>query len=393
VQGFRAGRSFVSNYPLFTDFTIDGAVPGDVLTHSGQLLQGSVTVWCQLPMDTLEIVANGSVLHRFYPHPDSLSFTTTFSLDPSQFTWVAARVGGDSGYWHSIPAGGLFAHTAPVYLEIEPLRAHEIIGADQACIDAANYFLDMLTAVQAVFDNHGSFPDNSQAAFDSAMAGATYYFAAMHQEPPTAFAVINPCGDSLVTVSSTTPLFSWLSSSDPDPGDSVSYELSIDLSPDFNSPTTTTGIQTTYYRPPPGQALQPGLVYYWQVLARDTAGNSRTATPSLCSLQVATVVTAADADPPPADWWLAPRPNPFTASVRIEYGAPAGAGEVAVAVYDAAGRLVRRLRTSNDEDGGRFETAWDGRDTHGRRVASGVYFVRMQTANGPALTRKVVLVR
>jgi hypothetical protein len=396
--GLRAGRTFVSNYPLFTEFTIDGSMSGDVVTHSGQPLQGTVTVWCQLPMDTLEIVANGGVLHRFFPDPDSLSFTANFAVDPTQVTWVAARVCGDAGYWHSIPADGLFAHTAPIYFEAGVAQAHNTIGVDQACIDAGNYFLGMLGSVQQMFDNHGIFPDNSQAAFDSAMAGATYYYGALHQEPPTAFDLINPCGDSLVTVASTTPNFSWESSSDPDPGDSVSYELSIDVSPTFSAPLTITGIQETNYRLTSGDSLQSGQLYYWKLLARDTAGNTQSAIPPVCSLYVATTVTGVgNADPPPANWWLGePRPNPFGSSVRIAYRVPPGAGNAGVAVFDAAGRLIRRLRAAGgggSGDGGEYEATWDGRDAGGRRVASGVYFMRLQPASGPSLTRKVVIVR
>jgi flagellar hook assembly protein FlgD len=60
-------------------------------------------------------------------------------------------------------------------------------------------------------------------------------------------------------------------------------------------------------------------------------------------------------------------------------------------VHDVAGRRVRVLEDSFRE-AGRHAAVWDGRDGTGRRVAAGVYFVRLQAAGGE-LTRKIVLLR
>jgi flagellar hook assembly protein FlgD len=60
-------------------------------------------------------------------------------------------------------------------------------------------------------------------------------------------------------------------------------------------------------------------------------------------------------------------------------------------VYDAAGRLVRRL-VDGARPAGLQRVRWDGDDSSGRRVGPGVYFVRVG-ASGEALTRKLVLRR
>ena len=68
-------------------------------------------------------------------------------------------------------------------------------------------------------------------------------------------------------------------------------------------------------------------------------------------------------------------PNPFRAGTRLTLGLPAPA-RVELNVYDAAGRLQRRLAQGTELDAGPHELAWDGRDEFGAEAAPGVYFVR-----------------
>jgi hypothetical protein len=92
----------------------------------------------------------------------------------------------------------------------------------------------------------------------------------------------------------------------------------------------------------------------------------------------------------PSTFDVALHPNPFSAGTTIEYALPQPAN-VTVSVYDATGRLVRRLAESA-QPAGLQRVRWEGDDSSGRRVAPGVYFVRVG-ASGAALTRKVVLRR
>ena len=83
----------------------------------------------------------------------------------------------------------------------------------------------------------------------------------------------------------------------------------------------------------------------------------------------------------------APRPNPFGTATSLAFEVPAGGGDVSLAVFDVRGRrvadLVRGVRPA-----GRHTATWDGRDSAGEHVASGVYFVRMETEAGRE-TRKI----
>lgn len=84
------------------------------------------------------------------------------------------------------------------------------------------------------------------------------------------------------------------------------------------------------------------------------------------------------------------RPNPFSSVARIPFGVASG-GRLTVKVYDVAGRLVRTVE-DRTLPAGDYELTWDGRDGGGKRVANGVYFVRL-TAPGGSLTRKAVLLK
>lgn len=82
-------------------------------------------------------------------------------------------------------------------------------------------------------------------------------------------------------------------------------------------------------------------------------------------------------------------PNPFNPGTSIAFELPSPA-RVSVAVYDASGRLVRTL-ADREFQAGHSSIDWDGRDDSGRRVASGIYFARLQTARNAASAKLALL--
>jgi hypothetical protein len=80
-------------------------------------------------------------------------------------------------------------------------------------------------------------------------------------------------------------------------------------------------------------------------------------------------------------------PNPFGPATDLRFSIPAR-GPVSLRVYDVAGRLVRTL-VDEPLDGGAHAIRWDGRTDPGEQAAAGVYFLRLETAEGTA-HRKVV---
>lgn len=92
---------------------------------------------------------------------------------------------------------------------------------------------------------------------------------------------------------------------------------------------------------------------------------------------------------------LANYPNPFNTETWIPYQL-AKASDVKVTIYDGRGVVVRQLVLGYQAPG--FYTSrsraayWDGRNTLGERVASGIYFYQLQTDN-VSPTRKMLILK
>lgn len=104
-------------------------------------------------------------------------------------------------------------------------------------------------------------------------------------------------------------------------------------------------------------------------------------------------------DPPPSNAPPVPdsrvtmgqnHPNPFNPSTTIRFEMTR-AGAVSIRVYGTTGAFVAAL--ANDRyEAGAHDVRWNGTDANGARVASGVYFYRLE-AGGVELTRKMMLLK
>lgn len=88
-------------------------------------------------------------------------------------------------------------------------------------------------------------------------------------------------------------------------------------------------------------------------------------------------------------------PNPFrpggASRASLSFRAPGGAGGVlTLRVCDVSGRVVREVRIATASGFG--VVAWDGRDSSGRNVPSGIYYLHL-TGPGLDAARRVALVR
>ena len=87
-------------------------------------------------------------------------------------------------------------------------------------------------------------------------------------------------------------------------------------------------------------------------------------------------------------------PNPFNPETWIPYQL-ANPGEVEITIYDTRGSVIRRLDLGHQRQGyyaSRGRAAyWDGRNTVGERVASGIYFYQFQADNVSLLQKLVIL--
>ncbi|MDH7559655.1 MAG: FlgD immunoglobulin-like domain containing protein [bacterium] len=87
---------------------------------------------------------------------------------------------------------------------------------------------------------------------------------------------------------------------------------------------------------------------------------------------------------------LAVYPNPFKASATVLLQLEKGCAAVEVAVYDLLGRRVRLLARGPLE-AGRHRLPWDGRDSSGVPVPSGIYLVQARLPNLVTTTKLVRL--
>ena len=87
-------------------------------------------------------------------------------------------------------------------------------------------------------------------------------------------------------------------------------------------------------------------------------------------------------------------PNPFNPETWIPYQL-ATASDVKITIYDARGSVIRQLNLGHQPAGiytSQSRAAyWDGRNTQGERVASGIYFYQLQTDNVSSLRKMLIL--
>ena len=69
-------------------------------------------------------------------------------------------------------------------------------------------------------------------------------------------------------------------------------------------------------------------------------------------------------------------PNPFYANTVISYSLPSQ-GRTQLRIYNSSGKLVRILKSENSL-AGRYSTSWNGLDSEGRKIGTGIYICQLQ---------------
>ncbi len=187
VEALNKGQTFVSNSP-FLSFKVDEQHPGSTLkTGNGRTYHIKAEVWSQMPLDRLEIVANGELIGEVSIDKNESYKSLEISYHTTKSIWLAARAyqftreqtrrglsvsqrrnqgGGPTElnrYYGTLRPETTFAHTSPVYIEVneQPVRS----AAD------ALYFAKYLKNAIDWLTKNGSFPSEAAkqevlAAFD-----------------------------------------------------------------------------------------------------------------------------------------------------------------------------------------------------------------------------------
>ncbi|MBD3169059.1 MAG: S8 family serine peptidase [candidate division Zixibacteria bacterium] len=82
-------------------------------------------------------------------------------------------------------------------------------------------------------------------------------------------------------------------------------------------------------------------------------------------------------------------PNPFNPSTKIMYSLPSDS-KVKMVVYNLMGREVATL-VDKHQKAGSHEVAWDGRNAGGQKVASGIYFYKLDTDDQSAVKKMLLM--
>lgn len=174
IDALNEGRTFISNSP-FIFCKVDGQEPGETIQlKPNQTVQITAEVWSQVPIDRLEIIANGEMIAETSLASGERHATLNIEYTPKESTWIAARAyqfnmqntrsgvsfterrdagGGPTqlnNYFGTLRPETAFAHTSPTYLlsDNHPIRSQE----------DATYFVKYLENAMEWLDASGSFP-------------------------------------------------------------------------------------------------------------------------------------------------------------------------------------------------------------------------------------------
>jgi hypothetical protein len=181
LEGIAAGRTFVTNGPLFTDFRVEGSLEaGDSLeVHTVTYdVTVDITAECAFPMERVDIVMNGAVVDMIFPGADPCVISGTVDFPVSTSCWIAARAVGRAEEWVTI-GDDLFAHTGPVYIDM---------NAEPACrIESASFFVEWIDSLIALTLLKGDWSDpaDSIRAFQELGAARDWYLDLMDMSTGT----------------------------------------------------------------------------------------------------------------------------------------------------------------------------------------------------------------
>ncbi|MCU0648834.1 MAG: CehA/McbA family metallohydrolase [Gemmatimonadaceae bacterium] len=115
-EALRRGRSFVTTGPM-VQLTVDGMLPGDVVTATDGSVPFTLTVASAVPVDSVSLVVNGVAAWRA-PRGEVTDGVRTYRgrLRVPSGGWIAARVTGPATTRWPAMADMAFAHTAPIWI-------------------------------------------------------------------------------------------------------------------------------------------------------------------------------------------------------------------------------------------------------------------------------------
>ena len=162
IDNLQAGRTFVTNGPMLR-FRAAGQQLGStiVMPDAGEV-EIEFEVRSHHPVRLVELLYNGEVEASFEPEGSAQKLDMKFPLEVDRSGWLAIRVSGPDQA--DQPAGYVFAHTSPIYLQVagKPTRSRE----------DALYFVDWIDRLHADIRKRNRVPARHTVHVETLMAEA-----------------------------------------------------------------------------------------------------------------------------------------------------------------------------------------------------------------------------
>ncbi|UCH61640.1 MAG: cadherin-like domain-containing protein, partial [Fidelibacterota bacterium] len=311
--------------------------------------------------------------------------------------------------------------TGEVFITVTPVNDPPVITSLVAAVATEDvYFIYRATATDVEGDSlswtfdwrPGWLQFNADSVFGTPLEGATdtsfraivadstlsdtlvvYLSVVAVNDPPEPFALLLPVDGDTVEIVNDSLLFVWESSADIE-GDTLTYTFHIE-GPGYD--TTIADLTDTCLVLTGMAALSLDSLYTWSVDAFDETDTTS------CLVEFQFIMPSTLGTDPlamiPQEYALHQNyPNPFNPVSTIRYELPQ-ASEVSLVVYDILGREVTKLVDGYLEQG-YHQVQWDGRNSSGRELPSGIYIARLvippvagQKAWGYSKSIKMVLLK
>ena len=168
-----AGRTFVTNGPLFTELEVRNFALGDsvdLATQGLTYLDGHVRVECETPLRRVDILCNGRVDQTFLAEEGQCVIDTSFIVTVDESSWIAVRASGPKANMATV-GDSLFAHSGPVYFSLNGARILETESAQELVEWVGNF--ERL----AIAKGEWSDPGQSLSLFEEIDAARAFYSA------------------------------------------------------------------------------------------------------------------------------------------------------------------------------------------------------------------------
>ncbi|HSG29127.1 MAG TPA: FlgD immunoglobulin-like domain containing protein, partial [Candidatus Krumholzibacterium sp.] len=276
-------------------------------------------------------------------------------------------------------------------------RVPEIGTIREGLLGASTYYWKLISTIDAYYlDSYGEI---CETLFDSTEVSSEYHYFQViaHTDDPADFWTSAP--DSGYSVDNLAPaaplgvaaeqsfqpeglLITWSSNRETDLS---GYRVYRGLSADF-----VPGDENLVSSTPDTMLLDSGwdwdTAWYYKLSAVDVHGNE-----SGYAFVSPSEVTGDDApDLPLASYLSQNYPNPFNPATTVEFGLSRDS-RVSLKIFDTTGRLVRVV-VDESRPAGHYKEIWDGLNSRGLPVSSGIYYYRLAAADYER-TRKMILLR